>query len=140
MFASCDAGGTRSGSWKSLPNAGLSPMLQKPLGVTVANVEWWDSQDTYGFKNRKTWAAQIALGEAEKEIRRRAIEGVDRPIIYQGQITGTYKEYSDNLLMFITKKLDPSYRDNYQPQQGGTTINITQTVIRSHRLPQPGGR
>ena len=111
---------------------GIIAHAAKAAGVTVANVEWWDSQDTYGFKKRKTWAARMALGDVEQEIRRRAIEGVDRPIIYQGKVTGTYKEYSDNLLMFMTKKLDPAYRDNYQPQQGSTTINVTQTVIEVH--------
>ena len=108
---------------------GIIAHAAKAAGVKVCNVEYWDSTDTYGFKKRKAWAAQTALGGAEREIRRRAIEGVDKPIIYQGKVTGSYKEYSDNLLMFLVKKLDPAYRDNYQPQQGSTTINITQTVI-----------
>ena len=115
---------------------GIITHAAEAAGVTVANVEWWDSQDTYGFKKRKTWAARVALGDVEREIRRRAIEGVDRPLVYQGRITRdelgnpvTIKEYSDVLLMFLTKKLDPSYKDNYQPQQSNTAINITQTVI-----------
>jgi hypothetical protein len=101
-------------------------------GISVPAVEAWDYRDVYGFKKRKAWAAQVALGDVEREIRRRAIEGVDKPVIYQGQITDTYKEYSDNLLMFRAKRLDPSYKDNYQPPQSGTTVNITRTVIEVH--------
>jgi hypothetical protein len=98
-------------------------------GISVPAVEAWDYRDVYGFKKRKAWAAQVALGDVEREIRRRAIEGVDKPVIYQGHITDTYKEYSDNLLMFRAKRLDPAYKDNYQPQPASTIVNITQTVI-----------
>ena len=49
----------------------------------------------------------------EAEVDRRAIEGIDHPVIYKGSITDTYKEYSDNLLMFRLKKLRPEYRENY---------------------------
>jgi hypothetical protein len=115
---------------------GIISHAAKAAGVTEAAVEAWDFRDMYGFKKRKGWAAQVALGDVEREIRRRAIEGVDRPLVYKGQITRdeqgnsvTVKEYSDNLLMFLTKKLDPSYKDNYQPPQSDTHINITETVI-----------
>src|ERR671919_546330 len=52
---------------------GIISHAAEAAGVTVANVEWWDSQDTYGFKKRKTWAARMALGDVEWEIRRRGI-------------------------------------------------------------------
>jgi len=35
------------------------------------------------------------MGKVEAEINRRAIEGVDHPVIYKGEITTSYKEYSD---------------------------------------------
>ena len=57
----------------------------------------------------------MAVGKLDAEINRRAIEGIDHPVIYKGEITATYKQYSDNLLMFRAKRLDPSYRDNYSP-------------------------
>ena len=127
---------------------GIISHAAEAAGVTVANVEWWDSQDTYGFKRRKTWAAQVALGYAEMEVRRRAIEGVDKPIVYKGQITKdsdgtpvTIKEYSDNLLMFLTKKLDPAYRDNYAaPAQDNRQVHITYNLHPDadlSRLPTP---
>jgi hypothetical protein len=109
---------------------GIISHAAEAAGIKVCNVEYWDSTDTYGFKKRKGWAAQVALGHAEREIYRRAIEGIDHPVIYKGEITGSYKEYSDNLLMFLTKKLDPSYRDNYQVNVDNSQhVAITQVVI-----------
>lgn len=97
------------------------------IGVGVPNAEYWGAKDTYGFKKRKAWALQAFMGKVEAEIDRRAIDGTDRPVIYKGEITTTYKEYSDNLLMFRAKKLDPSYRDNHDDR---TRENIpAKTVI-----------
>jgi hypothetical protein len=54
----------------------------------------------------------------EQEIYRRAVAGVEKPLAYQGQLTGaTITEYSDNLLMFLAKARMPAkYRD--LPQKG----------------------
>jgi hypothetical protein len=64
------------------------------------------------------------LTRMEIEADRRAMEGVDHPVIHQGVITTTYKEKSDTLLMFRMKKLDPSYRENANQ----LTINNTNQV------------
>ena len=40
---------------------------------------------------------------------------------------GTYEQYSDNLLMFRAKRLDPEYRDNPKINQGNSAPS--QTVI-----------
>ena len=71
----------------------------------------------------------MALGKLEAEINRRAIEGVDHPVIHQGVITDTYKQYSDNLLMFRAKRLDPSYRHNYSDKQESGATPVTQIII-----------
>jgi recombinational DNA repair ATPase RecF len=65
---------------------------------------------------------------AEDEVYRRAFEGFDHPVSYEGEITTTYKAYSDNLAMFFLKGLRPDrYRDNQAgiTLQGPTQINIT---------------
>ena len=98
-------------------------------GVGVPNAEYWDAKDTYGFKTRKSWALRAFMGKVEAEINRRAIEGVDHPVIYKGEITTSYKEYSDNLLMFRAKRLDPQYRDNHDDRTREGTPPITQIVI-----------
>ena len=97
-------------------------------GVGVPNAEYWDAKDTYGFKSRKAWALRTFMGKVEAEIDRRAIEGIDHPVIHQGVITDTYKTYSDNLLMLRAKRLDPEYRDTVRPTPEAAPA-ITQIVI-----------
>lgn len=50
----------------------------------------------------------------EAEADRRAVVGVRRPIVYQGEVVDVdYREYSDSLLMFRLKALRPKkYRDS----------------------------
>jgi hypothetical protein len=85
-------------------------------------------------------AQEEALAHLVAEVRRRAVEGIEEPVIYQGSLcfepirdpkTGAVKRdrkgqpllsttpltiprKSDVLLMFLIKKLDPSYRENSQ--------------------------
>lgn len=58
-------------------------------------------------------AKQHTLDVIEAEIIRRGVKGYKEPIVYQGKITGHVRRYSDNLLMFLAKRRDPAYRDNY---------------------------
>ncbi|MCA1701257.1 MAG: hypothetical protein LC790_21110 [Actinobacteria bacterium] len=39
----------------------------------------------------------------EREAYRRAVDGVDRDVFYQGAVVGAERQYSDNLLMFMLK-------------------------------------
>lgn len=72
-------------------------------------------------------AAQQARLEAVDrliaEARRRAMEGVrqETPIFYLGRQIGTTikTEYSDNLLMFLIKQADPSFRDRVDLHHSG---------------------
>ena len=58
-------------------------------------------------------AKQIAADHFEDEIYRRGFEGYERPVTYQGEITGHYTDYSDTLAIFALKGLRPEkYRDN----------------------------
>ena len=58
----------------------------------------------------------------EAEARRRAVEGVDKPVVYQGKIMTaqdgqplTTKEYSDTLLIFLLKGAMPEkYKERYE--------------------------
>lgn len=49
----------------------------------------------------------MAVDVIEEEAHRRAIDGFDRPVIYQGEITDTYKDYSDSLLTMLMKGNKP---------------------------------
>ena len=48
-----------------------------------------------------------------EEATRRAVQGVKKPLAYQGELTGDYvREYSDSLLMFLIKGKRPEYRNS----------------------------
>ena len=48
-------------------------------------------------------AKAAGLDALEDEAIRRAFEGIDKPIVHQGFITDTVKEYSDTLAIFLLK-------------------------------------
>ncbi|NPV80809.1 MAG: hypothetical protein HPY52_11115 [Firmicutes bacterium] len=48
-------------------------------------------------------AKKEAADRLEAEARRRAVEGVEEPVYYQGQVCGTVRRYSDTLLIFLLK-------------------------------------
>lgn len=52
------------------------------------------------------------------EARRRARFGVEEDIYYKGEVVGTRKVYSDNLLMFLIKGRMPEYRDGPGAKKG----------------------
>lgn len=67
----------------------------------------------------------IALAEAtdrlEAEARRRAEEGVDQPVWYQGEMVGTEKRYSDTLMIQLLKAHHPAHQQtiNHNHRVGG---------------------
>ena len=100
-------------------------LAAEAAGLTVWALEGWIRTDRYGFKKRRQMAIQVYEDMLDAEIDRRAVEGIDKPIYYKGEKVDTVKEYSDNLLMFRRKKLDPSYRDNYAPAVNPQGIKVT---------------
>ncbi len=61
-------------------------------------------------------SAHKASGDRlEQEARRRAVQGVDKPIFYKGDQVATIKEYSDTLLIFLMKGAMPEkYKDRFE--------------------------
>lgn len=87
--------------------------------IQAAKQQGCSFQAVYQLRQRDDEFArgfELAMAEyqvkLEEECDRRAYEGTNHPVIHQGEITDTYKTYSDTLLMFRLKKLDPSYRDS----------------------------
>lgn len=52
-------------------------------------------------------AEEEAADRLEREAWRRAVEGTDKPVTFQGAITATYKEYSDRMLEILLKAHRP---------------------------------
>jgi len=99
----------------------------------VHHLKWLVKDPEYAAKFEEAAVAyRVRMIELyEKECDKRAIEGWDEPVFYQGLQTGLKRKFSDILLMFRLKKLDPSYRDSQQinVQQNNQT-NVHQTQIR----------
>ncbi|RKZ20174.1 hypothetical protein DRQ50_00010 [bacterium] len=49
----------------------------------------------------------------EEEIKRRAMDGVDTPVFYKGELVATQKQYSDRLLELHAKRHIGAYRDKH---------------------------
>ena len=73
---------------------------------------------------------QIKLAEMEKEADRRAIKGNLRAVHYKGERIDVVREYSDILLMFRMKKMNPAYRET-------PTVDVKQDI---HLHGPPGAR
>lgn len=76
-----------------------------------------------GFAAAWSDAIDESIERLEYEMHRRAYEGVDKPVIYQGEITATYKDYSDTLAIFLAKAHRPEkYRERSEIKTEGELI------------------
>lgn len=88
-------------------------------GIARQRVYEWRSADA-DFAAAWDEAVEAGTDELEEEARRRAYEGVDEPVFYQGETCGTVRKYSDTLLIFLLKGRRPDkYRDSVKHEVGG---------------------
>lgn len=73
-------------------------------------VYYWQEHDEQ-FLFAYNLADKAANMHIEAEIRRRAIDGWDEPLVSAGKRLGTVRKYSDTLLIFYAKRRMPEYRD-----------------------------
>jgi len=65
-------------------------------------------------------AREDASDALEEEARRRAVEGVNEPVFYQGKQCGAVRKYSDTLLIFLLKGNRPEkFRERYEHSHTG---------------------
>jgi len=80
-------------------------------------------------------AEDIAADALEAEARRRAIEGWDEPVFYQGVQTGVIRKYSDALLQTLLKGWRPErYKDRQQVDFSGSF----KADVQVYRIPDNG--
>ncbi len=87
--------------------------------------KWLEKDSAYAeaFEEAKTAATDALV----KEARRRAIQGIEEPVIYQGKLSTSsdgkplvIRKYSDTLLIFLMKGAMPeTYRERHEVTGGG---------------------
>jgi len=94
----------------------------------------WKSADSE-FADAWERALDIGTDALEDEAVRRAHDGVDEPVFYQGKACGVVRKYSDTLLIFLLKGRRPEkYRDRPShatgvPDDGPVFFKVTVPVM-----------
>lgn len=82
-------------------------------------------QDDPDFRQAWQDALDAAVDTLEMEARRRAIEGYEKPIFYQGKKIGVERKYSDGLLTFLLRAHRPSvYREDLGDKSSTERMDI----------------
>lgn len=109
-----------------MPKVGMVSVAARLVGVDRTNV-WRLYKRDPEFAKRFDDACRAATDTLELEARRRALEGVDEPLMYQGKNVGYVRKYSDQLLMFLLKGRRPKvYGDRLKVDQKTTVTTIQQ--------------
>jgi hypothetical protein len=91
----------------------------KAAGVGRSTVYEWRETDQE-FAAAWQEAVDDAIDRLEAEAWRRAFDGADRPVLYKGEITETFKEYSDRLMECLLRANRPEkYRERSQVELVG---------------------
>jgi hypothetical protein len=101
-------------------------------GLDRTTVYQWQRHDPE-FAAEWDRCLRIGVDKEIEEARRRAFEGVEEPVFYQGVQIATVKKYSDVLAMFLIKKHDPSFRDNYTLTVDAGTLATALAAARNRR-------
>lgn len=94
-----------------LENGGYVERACRELKISRAAVTHWRDTDE-SFAVLMDTVKSLVIERLETEADRRAYEGVEEAVYYKGEVVGSKRMYSDNLLMFRLKGLKPEvYRD-----------------------------
>lgn len=95
---------------------------------------WRDADPEFA----KAWdeAKAAGLDALEDEALRRAFEGYDKPVVHQGVITDTVREYSDTLAIFLLKGGKPEkYRERVSNELTGANGGAIKTLVVTTGVP-----
>lgn len=98
----------------------------KATGIPRQTVYYRRKKDP-AFDEAFQEAKVISNGRLIDEAVRRAVDGVDKPIYYQGEKVDTVREYSDSLLQFmLINSGDPQFKkDNAEPETPESNIDTS---------------
>jgi len=99
--------------------------------VNRSTVYRWRDEDP-DFKDRWDEAVECGTDLLEDEALRRAKDGFDEPVFYQGEVVGHVRKYSDQLMIH---RLNGVRKEKYATRQeqhitgSGLTVNIHKGTI-----------
>ena len=88
------------------------------------------------------WASALAdaADVLEREAVRRGMEGYDEPVYYLGQVVGTVRKYSDQILILLLKAAKPDkFRENIKQEltgPGGAPLLVQNLIAPPPQTPQ----
>jgi len=111
-----------------LANGHTVGKVAKVTGVCRATLEYWRQTD-HEFRARWEDAIKDGADALEEEAIRRARDGTEKPVFYQGIVCGHIQEYSDQLLLRILEARKPNeFRRpsaiNLTPADGDGTLEV----------------
>jgi hypothetical protein len=114
--------------------AGTCLGASKLSGVDDRNHYVW-LQKSEQYRQEFAIAKERAAQVLEAEARRRAADGYDDPIFYNGVQVGHVRRYSDLLMIFLLKAAKPDiYRDYHSVKVSGSmSTQATITVVHEFR-------
>lgn len=89
----------------------------------------WREKDA-DFAAAYTEAMENASDLLEAEARRRAVDGVEEPLHYQGQIFAHVRRYSDPLLLALLKATRPEKFKDRVEHSGSVEVNLAERLAR----------
>jgi AcrR family transcriptional regulator len=103
----------------------------KRAGVGRSTAYEWRSADA---DFAKAWDEAIEAGTdvLEDEAVRRAVEGTDEPVFYQGMVCGAVRRYSDTLLIFMLKARRPEKFKDRPVRLNLPAIKTARDVLVAH--------
>ena len=108
---------------------GVVTVAAEMAGFHRRNHPFWPHNDKV-YPALFNEAHAMACDAIEAEMRRRAIEGVDRPVFYKGQECGTVREYSDMLLAMLANGAMPEKYKQKTKIEAEVTSRKSREVVR----------
>lgn len=116
-------------------NCGTVTHAADAAGISDRMHRYWldENSDQYDPDYEKAFerAEKMSLDLLVKAARKRAVEGVREPVYYQGECVGHKLRYSDTLLMFLAKSIDPEKFAEHKKVEQETTEkkNVTISLV-----------
>lgn len=107
-------------------------------GISRQTAYTWRKEDA-DFNAAWDLALADSSDVLEEEAWRRAVQGVDKPVFYQGDECGVVREYSDSLMALLLKANNPAkFRENISlDARHDVTVNgRVETYV--YRIPENG--